>query len=269
MKTLFTLTAALALLSASAQSTNLYDYSVKSITGDTIHMAQYAGKKLMIVNVASFCAYTPQYEQLQELYNQYQQNNFEIIGFPTDDFFQQGGKDSDIIATCNSYNVTFPITEKVRVNSSPTEPVFNWLKQQSLNGVSNASVTWNFNKFLISENGQWVQHYTQSTLPDDPAIINWILSSTGVDEVKAPDLITLQFSNPAGNELRLLIPQNYSRLTVRLYSTDGKLVSTLLDGVAQQGQQLVYNSAVLAAGLYILNVQSEGAQQTRKVVAGH
>src|SRR6185295_6696560 len=134
MKILFTLLTVLsAIVGVSGQAAlSFHDYSAVTMSGDTISMSQYYGKKVMVVNCASFCSYTPQYTPLEQLYEQYQiPYHFEIIGFPSDDFFQ-AGTDSDIIHTCQDYGVTFPITEKIHVSAAlhgnAVAPVYQWLE---------------------------------------------------------------------------------------------------------------------------------------------
>ena len=144
-------------LCTSVYSQSIYDYNAVTIVGDTIPMSQYLGKKIMIVNTASYCGYTPQFAQLQQLYQQYHvSNNFEILGFPCNDFGNQDpGTDSASLNFCSSnYNVTFQMMSHVNIVSDTTD-VYRWLQQQSLNGVSNAQITWNFHKFLIDETGHW------------------------------------------------------------------------------------------------------------------
>src|SRR5579872_6489556 len=149
MKNLFTFFSVCLLYSAaSAQTASaFYSFSDPDINGDTISMSQFTGQKLMVINCASFCAYTPEYAPLEQLYNEYHQYNFTIIGFPSNDFFNQGGTDSQIITTCNHYNVSFPIMGLVHVATSPVDPLFQWLTEKTLNGDSNSTVTWNFNKW--------------------------------------------------------------------------------------------------------------------------
>lgn len=169
-----------------AQST-LHDYTVVNIEGDTISLSQYYGKKVMVVNTASYCAFTHQYTDLQQLYTDYQQYNFVILGFPCNNFSnQEPGADSTIADFCDSYNVTFPMMSKIDIVSGDTADVYKWLQLGSLNGVQNASVSWNFNKFLIDEAGHWVAHHLSTVDPQDTAITNWILSPSvlpsGVNE---------------------------------------------------------------------------------------
>jgi glutathione peroxidase len=170
-----------------AQST-LHDFAVVTILGDTISLSQFYGKKVMVVNTATLCAYTHQYTDLEVLYTNYNQYNFEIVGFPCNNFgSQEPGSDSTINEFChNNYDVTFPMMSKVDIVSGDTADVYKWLQRGDLNGVQTAHVSWNFNKFLIDEAGHWVRHFDSPVSPTDTAITNWIMTpsviQTGVVE---------------------------------------------------------------------------------------
>jgi len=255
---------------ASAQTTSFHDYSVLNMAGDTVSLSQYYGKKVMVVNVASFCSYTPQYNPLQQLYNDYAQYNFEIIGFPTDDFLNQGGSDSEIVNTCNNYGVTFPIMEKIHVTGSNIAPIYQWLTQSSLNGVANATVSWNFNKFLIDEAGHWVRHYTQSTQPDDPAITSWIVDSASVvsslKETQLEDFIEMKSSNP-GTAIEFSLKNSVAQnININLYNSQGQLIQNIFTGIADNNRTITSDVSSLASGIYLVRISCKGIQQTVKYV---
>ena len=155
---------------------SIYDFKVPGLDGTDIDFSQYKGKKIMIVNTASECGYTPQYADLQALYEKYKDKNFVIIGFPCNDFGgQEPGSAKDIQTFCTkNFGVTFPLMEKVSVKGDDASPIYKWLTNKSENGVEDASVKWNFNKFLIDENGKYVKHCGSGTKPDDKDIISWI-----------------------------------------------------------------------------------------------
>jgi glutathione peroxidase len=269
MKKTFTLFALFsAFVFASAQTSSIHGFTTFSIDGDSIKLSDYYGKKLMIVNVASYCGYTPQYNQLQEMDSLYSSHNFQIIGFPCDDFGHQGGNDSEIIATCNSYHVTFPITETVKINTTPVNPIFDWLKKQSLNGVSNASVSWNFNKFLIDEAGHWVRHYTQTTLPNDQAIIDWILSPSVINSAPSftiDDLIELKSSNPTSTSIDFMVKNSgLKNLNIQLFGSTGNLIGTVYNGSVEGSQNISYSVSGLSSGIYFVKMQSGGVAKTVK-----
>ncbi|MEY2924963.1 MAG: hypothetical protein RLZZ337_1511 [Bacteroidota bacterium] len=157
----------------STPSTNFYDLSILALNEtDTLKMENFKGKKLLIVNVASRCGYTPQYADLQKL-NEECGDKVQIIGFPCNQFMGQepGGKE-EIAEFCSAnYGVTFPITTKIDVKGGDQHPIYQWLTKRELNGKDNYKVGWNFNKFLIDENGNLVAHYESGVKPLDPQLI--------------------------------------------------------------------------------------------------
>ncbi len=172
-----------------AQNKSFHDFTVKDITGKDISLSAFKGKKILVVNVASKCGLTPQYQQLQELYETYGPDKFVILGFPANNFKQQEpGTNEEIQEFCTiNYGVTFPLMEKISVKGEDMHPVYKWLTQKSENGKQDAEVTWNFQKFMIDENGNWEGYAEPKTLPDDEKIIGWI------EEQKTPRLY------PTGN----------------------------------------------------------------------
>ncbi len=167
--------AALLCCTLSAQK-DIYGFTVKSIDGKNFHMKQLKGKKVMIVNTASKCGLTPQYEQLQALYEKYAADGFVIVGFPANNFrSQEPGSDEEIESFCQkNYGVTFPMMSKISVSGTDIAPLYAWLTEKSKNGVVDAPVTWNFQKFLIDRQGHLVKSIPPKTKPDDPGIISWI-----------------------------------------------------------------------------------------------
>jgi len=155
---------------------SIHQFKVKTIDGKDFDFAALKGKKVMIVNTASKCGLTPQYEQLQALYTKYGGDKFEIIGFPANNFAnQEPGTASEIMEFCSvNYGVTFPLMEKVSVKGDDQHPVYQWLTQKNKNGVEESSVQWNFQKYLIDENGNLVKVIPPRTKPDDLEIIAWI-----------------------------------------------------------------------------------------------
>ncbi len=131
---------------------------------------------MIVVNVASECGYTPQYQQLQELYEEFQ-DKVVVLGFPSNDFGgQEPGTNQEIQQFCSArYGVSFPMAAKVGVRKNP-HPVYQWLQQKSLNGKMDSEVKWNFHKYLLDENGQLVASYPSSTSPFDDAILDWVQS---------------------------------------------------------------------------------------------
>lgn len=158
------------------QKPTVYNFKVKDLSGNDFDFASLKGKKIMIVNTASECGLTPQYEQLQAMYNKYQDKNFVIIGFPANNFgAQEPGTNEEIGAFCKkNYGVTFPMMTKISVKGDDMHEIYKFLTQKSKNGFEDSEVEWNFQKYLIDENGQLVNVISPRTLPNDKEIISWI-----------------------------------------------------------------------------------------------
>lgn len=273
MKKTFTiLTICFIALNVSAQSNlTFHDYSGVTILGDTIDFSQFYGKKVMVVNTASQCAYTPQYDDLEALYLQYHQYNFEIIGFPCNDFgSQEPHSDSVINQFCAGYNVTFQMMSKIATISADTAPVYKWLQRADLNGVADAHVAWNFNKFLIDEAGHWVAHYLSPVLPGDTAITNWIMSPSVISGVTPANDLNKMFQvispNPTNSSIDLVMNVAEKNVTVILYSIDGRLIDNIYSGSVSASQKISYSTVTLAEGVYFLKLSVNGLQQTIKYV---
>ena len=162
----------------SAQETykTLYDFKVTSLDGEEFDMAQLKGKKVLIVNTASKCGNTPQYEGLQELYEKYGNDEFVIIGFPANNFLsQEPGTDEEIREFCTiNYGVTFPMMSKISVKGSNMHPLYRWLTQENLNGFKDSSVKWNFQKYMVDEEGRLVGMASPKTKPLSGEIVSWV-----------------------------------------------------------------------------------------------
>jgi glutathione peroxidase len=154
---------------------SFYDLTVNAIDGKVMNMADYKGKYVLCVNVASKCGYTPQYEDLEKLYEQYQ-GKLVIIGFPCNQFLgQEPGTSEEIVSFCQkNYGVTFPLTEKIDVKGKNQHGVYQWLTQQSLNGFADGTVKWNFHKFLISPEGEWLAEFPSGVKPLDTELTSLI-----------------------------------------------------------------------------------------------
>lgn len=150
----------------------IYDYKVESLDGGEINFADYKGKKILIVNTASECGFTPQYADLEKVYQQYK-DKVVIVGFPANNFGgQEPGTNAEIGAFCQkNYGVTFPMAAKVSVKGDDTAPIFKYLTEKELNGVKNTAILWNFTKFLIDENGKLIDTFISTTKPTDDAIL--------------------------------------------------------------------------------------------------
>ncbi len=159
-----------------AQSVNFHSFTMQNIDGQDINLAQYKGKKVLVVNTASKCGLTPQYEGLEALYEKYKDKNFVIVGFPANNFLQQEpGTNNEIKQFCSAeYNITFPMMSKISVKGDDMHPLYQWLTKKSQNGKFDADVKWNFQKFMIDENGELVDFLNPKQKPDDEKLINWL-----------------------------------------------------------------------------------------------
>lgn len=155
---------------------DIYQFKIKDIDENDFDLKSLKGKKVMIVNTASKCGFTPQYEQLEEIYSNYKDSNFIIIGFPANNFMsQEPGDNNEIKEFCTAnYGVSFPMMSKISVKGEDMHPLYKYLTQKSQNGVVDSEVKWNFQKYLIDENGHVSKIYYSKTKPNDPEIISWI-----------------------------------------------------------------------------------------------
>ena len=147
-------------------SKNIYGFKVASLDGSTIDFSTFKGKKILIVNTASQCGYTPQYKELEELYEKYK-GTLVIVGFPANNFGEQEpGTNTEIKAFCTkNYGVTFPMAEKISVKGNDMAPIYKWLTQKDQNGVLDAEIKWNFNKFLLDEHGKMIAYFPSKVTP--------------------------------------------------------------------------------------------------------
>ncbi len=145
----------------------IYDFTVRSIEGRDVALSEYRGKVLLIVNVASKCGFTPQYEGLEELYKHYESRGLEILGFPCNQFrAQEPGSEQEIQEFCRlTYGVTFPIFSKIEVNGSNTHPLYRFLKQQRKGFLGSEAIKWNFTKFLVDKAGNVIERFSPQTKP--------------------------------------------------------------------------------------------------------
>lgn len=155
---------------------SFYDFKVKDIDGKDFDLSSLKGKKVLVVNTASKCGLTPQYKQLEELYKTYGGDKFTIIGFPANNFMQQEpGSNKEIAEFCDkNYGVTFKMMSKISVKGDDMAPLYQWLTSKNKNGVTDSEVKWNFQKYLIDENGHLVDVVDPRVKPDDEKIVSWI-----------------------------------------------------------------------------------------------
>lgn len=158
------------------QTKTLHDFATLTLEGDDFDLSQLKGKKVLVVNTASKCGLTPQYEDLEKLYKEYGGDKFIIIGFPANNFLkQEPGTDEEIREFCTkNYGVSFPMMNKVSVKDDDVDPIYLWLTQKDQNGVMDSKVKWNFQKYMIDEEGKLVDVAYPKTKPYDEQIINWL-----------------------------------------------------------------------------------------------
>lgn len=145
---------------------SIYDFKVAGLTGGTIDFSAFKGKKIMVVNTASLCGNTPQYEELEKLYEQHK-DKLVIVGFPANNFmFQEPGSNEKIASFCKkNYGVTFPMAAKVSVRGWRKAPIYQWLTEQQHNHFADSTVKWNFQKYLVDETGKLTHIFSPKTLP--------------------------------------------------------------------------------------------------------
>jgi len=158
---------------------NIYQFKVSDLYGSEFDFSSLQGKKVMVVNTASECGLTPQYADLQKLYDKYKDQDFVIVGFPANNFGgQEPGSDEQIASFCKeNYGVTFPMMSKISVKGDDKHEVYQFLTEKSKNGLQDSEVAWNFQKYLIDEKGELAMVIEPRTLPTDPSIVKWIESN--------------------------------------------------------------------------------------------
>lgn len=237
-----------------------HDFTAIKINGDTMNLSVLAGKKVLVVNTASYCGFTYQYADLQTLYSQYGGGtNFEIIGFPCNDFGnQEPFDDSTINIFCNNYNVTFQMMSKISISAPDTAEVYKWLQLLSRNGVADAPVNWNFNKYLVDEAGHWVAHFVGGVNPLDTAIVNW-LTTTAVHEVSGSNNMVSIFPNPAVKDLTIKSNQFVDREKIELsiFDSAGRIILKTSLYASNRMLNTKLDISGIAAGVYSVQLISE------------
>jgi glutathione peroxidase len=159
--------------SSSASSPSVFDFKMKDIDGKDVKLKKYKGNVLLVVNTASKCGYTPQYESLQATYDKYKDRDFYVLGFPANNFGgQEPGTEKEIKEFCTSkYKVTFPMFAKISVKGADQDPLYAYLTSKETNPEFGGDITWNFNKFLIDRKGKIVARFTSKQKPDSPEVV--------------------------------------------------------------------------------------------------
>ena len=152
-----------------SQDKNVYSFHAKSLNGEEISLEKFQGKVLLIVNVASKCGFTPQYKGLENIYRRYKDEGFEVLGFPCNQFgAQEPGDAEEIKNFCSlTYDVSFPMFQKVDVNGDNAHPLFNYLKKEEKGILGTEAIKWNFTKFLVDRNGKVIERFAPQAKPED------------------------------------------------------------------------------------------------------
>jgi len=160
---------------------SLYEFQMNDIDGKPVKLETYQGKVLLLVNVASKCGFTPQYEGLQALYSRFKNRGFEVLGFPANNFMgQEPGTNEEIKQFCSlKYHVTFPMFEKISVKGEDQHPLYTYLTSEATNPGFAGEISWNFNKFLADRTGKIVARFGSRTKPEDPEVIEAIEKALG------------------------------------------------------------------------------------------
>lgn len=271
MRSIFALTllCLLALSGYSQTNSSFHDFQVRTILGDTISLSEFEGKKILVVNTASFCSYTYQYGVLESLREQYSTDyNFEIIGFPCNDFGnQEPGHDSTILEFCtNTYNVQFPMMSAIHIRTGDTAAVYKWLQRGELNGVSDAVVDWNFNKFLIDEQGNWVDHFISTVSPFDSTIVNWITDGSVSTNLAVEVNELIEISNFSNNSLLLNYQGIPTKGVLSIFSIDGRFVESLPIQLTTGTQILSFQNFSNVNGVYLASIEISGKHKLHKIV---
>jgi len=175
-KYFFLFVSALFIMTSLMAQKSIYEFTVKDINGNDFPFSSLKGKKVLIVNTASKCGFTPQYADLEKLYNEYGGEDFVIIGFPANNFKkQEPGTNDEIASFCEeNYGVTFPMMSKISVKGEDEHELYTWLTNKSFNGVESSKVAWNFQKYMISEEGELLGHIPTIKKPYCNEIIEWL-----------------------------------------------------------------------------------------------
>lgn len=176
MKKLVLISTFLMVIAVAFGQKSFHEFTVKDIEGNSFDLSSLKGKKVLVVNTASKCGLTPQYEQLQSIFETYGGEEFTVIGFPANNFANQEPKSNEeIVEFCQkNYGVTFPMMSKISVKGDDIHPLYQWLTQKSKNGKLDSTVGWNFQKYLVDEDGNLVDMVEPKVKPDDEKIVNWI-----------------------------------------------------------------------------------------------
>jgi len=177
MKTLAVVVLVILSIQVLAQKKTLYDFTANTIDGEVFGFSELKGKKVLIVNIATECSLAPQISKLQELYEEFGGDDFEIVAFPCNDFGkQEPGTNAEVKEVCNNrYKITFQLMEKIKIKGDSIHPIYRWLTSSGENGVLDSKVTWNYQKFMIDQNGEVVDAVAPIISPKSNRIMEWLM----------------------------------------------------------------------------------------------
>lgn len=171
-------------VAATSLAKSIYDFQMKDIDGKDVKLEKYKGNVVMVVNTASKCGYTPQYEGLQAIFDKYKERGFTVLGFPANNFGgQEPGTAAEIKEFCTlKYKVTFPMFAKISVKGEDQDPLYTYLTSKETNPAFAGDISWNFNKFLIDRNGKVIGRFTSKDTPESDTVKNAIETALGVSK---------------------------------------------------------------------------------------
>jgi glutathione peroxidase len=246
-----------------------HDFTQLTIIHDSLHLSDFAGKKVLVVNTASYCGFTYQLGDLATLDSLYAGPNFALICFPCNDFGGQEPHDDSTIQQfyISHYRGAYQLMSKISITAPDTAEVYKWLQLQSRNGVADANVSWNFNKFCIDEAGHWVRHFSETVNPLDTAIVNWIMSpnTTGVTPKNSAAGIFLH-GNPSYGKINLEINAPVAgSFSVDLFDVQGTHIAQVFAGSVTDKKEISYSPANLKTGIYFLKISGAATSKVMKV----
>jgi glutathione peroxidase len=251
------------------QNETFHDFTQLNITHDSVPLSDFAGKKVLVVNTASYCGYTYQLGELATLDSLYAGAGFALICFPCNDFGGQEPHDDSTIQNFyySHYHGGFYLMSKISITAPDTAEVYKWLQLQNRNGVADVNVSWNFNKFCIDEAGHWVRHFSETVNPLDTAIVNWILSpnTTGITAKNNSADISL-YGNPSYGKINLEINSPVAgNFSVELFDIQGSKAGHLFSGKIQDRKNISFTPENLKTGIYFLKVSGATTNKVMKV----